>query len=69
MGRLEVLELEPAGNEEEIINTNKSRIRAMTPPGGSEETRKVLDLSPLAAWGLGPGGGRCGGHIWRSLGR
>ncbi|KAI4532636.1 hypothetical protein MG293_017044 [Ovis ammon polii] len=69
MGRLEVLELEPAGNEEEIINTNKSCIGAMTPPGRSKETQKVLDLSPLAAWGLGPGGGRCGGHIWRNLGR
>ncbi|KAI4555304.1 hypothetical protein MJT46_015690, partial [Ovis ammon polii x Ovis aries] len=68
MGRLEVLELEPAGNEEEIINTNKSCIGAMTPPGRSKETQKVLDLSPLAAWGLGPGGGRCGGHIWRNLG-
>ena len=69
MGRLEVLELEPAGNEEEIINTNKSCIRAMTPPGGSEETQKVLDLSSLDTWGLGPVGGQCGGHIWRSLGR
>lgn len=69
MGRLEVLEHKPAGKEEEIINTNKSHIGAVTPPGRSKETPKVLDLSPLAAGGLGPGRGLCGGCVCRSLGR
>lgn len=69
MGRLEVLELEPAGSEEEIINTNKSCIEAMTPPGRSKETQKVLDLSPLAAWGWVQVGVGVVATSWRNLGR